>query len=331
MEAVTVSEGQKQLEAILPALEAAQTFKQNSYSVRSNWASKLGGPCERYLYHLRADWDKAEVRDWKGMGELGNLIADHWIRRMSEKGFKILHQELALRDDIARTYQIGGRIDCRISHNGSKPIIAEIKSMNARDWEKINSEDDIRESKTEWIVPYYGQLQIYMLSENEEVGLFVIISKSTLETKLIPIWLDMGYCEWLLKRAERINKAFAEKKPLERIPYSKTCKRCEFRVICLPDLKNEGLDFIDNQELEAILKERDTLEESAEKWEELDKHAKDIAKTVGKDFIVGESYKVEFKNSTMKRVDTKSLPPDVRLKYEVETPIQKISFVPLGG
>ena len=331
MDGITKSQGQVALEALLPVLAGVKQFENKRYPVRSNWASKMGHACERHLYYLRHDWEQAEEKDWKGIGVLGNLCADWWVRDMSAKGFSIIHEQLALKDEIVKKYNIGGRIDCRLSWNGGRPLITEIKSMNERYYAAINTYEDMIDAKAEWIRGYPSQLQIYLLSENEEAGLFVLINKSTLEWKVIPVYLDYTYCEWLLQRAQRVNEANAKGEPPQRIPYSKTCQMCEFKMICLPDIKNEGLDLIDNEHLEALLKERDSLEESADRWLETDKEAKEIAKGVGKDFIVGTSYKCEIRKSETERVDTKSMPPEVKMKYLKKSEMVKVTFVPLSG
>src|SRR5205085_715867 len=100
MASVSISDGQKRLEALVPLLEKHQEFKNTQYPVRSNYASKLGHPCERYLYYMRHDWDKATPRDWKGVGIRGNLVADWWKRYMQEKGFKVIHDQLPLSKEL---------------------------------------------------------------------------------------------------------------------------------------------------------------------------------------------------------------------------------------
>jgi len=330
MNGVIISEGQKNLEALVPILEGHRAFKNTRYPVRSNWASKMGHACERYLYYLRHDWEQASTRDWKGIGILGNLIADWWVREMSAKGFTIIHEQLALSDEMAKKYQIGGRIDCRIGWGNVKPLLTEIKTMHERYYEEINTYEDFRDSRAEWIKGYPAQLQLYLLSQNEESGLFVLINKMTLEWKVIPVYLDMEYCEWLLQRADRVNKANVSGEPPKRIPYGKPCKSCEFAHICLPDIMNEGLDLVDNEHLEAILKERDSLEASADRYLELDTEAKGIAKQIGKDFIVGTSYSVQVKKIPGMRLDTKKIPIEIRTQFEVPTEQTRISFVPLG-
>lgn len=330
--AVTVSQGQKRLEALLPKLEEARAFESKQWPVRSNYASKIGHTCERYLYYLRHDWEKADKKDWKGIGILGNLLASWWSRYMSEKGYILTHGEVSLNDEIAKKYQIGGRIDGRIGWGSdTKPLLYEFKTMNERYYSMVNTYEDFKDSKADWIKGYPAQLQIYMLSENEEAGLFILCNKATLEWKAIPVYLDYEYTEWLLQRVARVNKANDSGTPPERISYCKTCERCEFKKICLPDIVNEELPLIDNDDLELKLLEREKLKPSVERYIELDDDSKELAKKVGKDFIVNESFKVEVKKTVTTRVDLKSMPIEIKSKYEKESETVRVNFVPLVG
>ena len=40
-------------------IRAAATKRWSPYKPTSFWASRLGHPCDRYLYHAMVDWDKA--------------------------------------------------------------------------------------------------------------------------------------------------------------------------------------------------------------------------------------------------------------------------------
>lgn len=331
MASITKSEGQKNLEALLPVLLEKQGFPQKArWAVRSNWASKMGHRCERNLYYMRHDWDKAEQKDWKGIGILGNLLGSWWIREMQSRGFLVIHQEVSLSDEMVKKYQIGGRIDCRVGWADIKPMLTEIKSMDDRYWQDINSYEDLVNSKAEWIRGYPAQIQLYLLSQGEEAGLFVLINKKTLEWKFIPVYLDLAYSEWLLLRADRINKANEAGVPPDRIPYGKTCMRCDFKMICLPDIKNDGLVLIDNDELNHMLDRRRELEEAHSEFETIDRESKAIAKGVGKDFIIGTDWKVEVRVSPGTRIDTKLIPIEEQSKYEVPSSRTEIEFVPLN-
>lgn len=330
MNGVTVSKAQENLEALLPHLTSAQKFENKRWPVRSNWASQMGHPCERFLYHNRHDWDKAVERDWGGVGIRGNLIADWWKRYMQEKGFKVIHDQVPLSDELARKYELGGRIDGRIGWANISPMLYEFKTMQEHEFKRINTYEDFSDSKSDYIRGYPAQIQLYLLSQNEEAGLFVLCNPMNLEWKAIPVYLDYGYTEWLLKRAERVNRANVAGTPPDRIAYGKTCERCKFSTICLPDIKNEGFEMVDDEALKSFLDERKELKDAHDRYEFLDDEAKIMAKKIGKDFIVGSDWAVQFKNSVMTRVDTKAMPIEVRSQYEKETPIQKITFVPLN-
>lgn len=325
---VTKGIGQESIEALIPELEKAQKFERKPYPVKSNWASKMGHPCERHLYYKRTAWDQAIERDWKGIGIRGNLIADWWKRYISEKGFQIIHAELPLRDDLAKKYNIGGKIDGRISWGG-RPVLFEFKTMNSHTYAKINTYEDFKEAKQEWVKGYPAQIQLYLLSEGEEAGLFILCNPETLEWKVIPVYWEDDYCEYLLKRIERVNKAVQNDEPPKRITYSESCKKCEFSHLCLPDVINEGISMVDNEELEALLDRMAEIEDSSDEYDELKKKAKTMVENEEKDFIVGSSWAVRIKHIKVKRVDTKLIQFPERANYEVEKDEKRVTFVPL--
>lgn len=328
--AVTVSQGQKNLEALLPILENARKFENKRFPVRSNWASQMGHPCERFLYHNRHDWEQAIAKDWGGIGIRGNLIADWFKRYMAERGFKIIHDQLPLSDEMAKKYQIGGRIDGRIGWNNIPPMLYEFKTMMEHEFKRINSYDDFQNSKSDYIRGYPAQLQLYLLSMNEEAGLFILCNPMNLEWKIIPVYLDLTYCEWLLQRADRVNKANDDGTPPARIAYGKTCERCPYAAICLPDIKNEGFEMVDDEQLKFLLDIRAETKEDHDRYEEADSEAKTMAKAYGKDFLVGADWSVQIKKRTGTRLDTKALPIEIRSQYEVPIETVTVNFVPLG-
>ncbi len=331
MPSVTIGSGQERIEKLIPHLKAAQKFVQETWPVRSNYASQIGHPCERNLYYRRHDWDKAATRDWGGVGVRGNIIADWWKMYMQKKGFKVIQDQLPLSDEISKKYEIGGRIDGRIGWGDIKPMVYEFKTLNEYAYRDINEYWDFPKSKYEYIRGYPAQIQLYLLSLNEEAGLFILCNPINLEWKIIPVYLDLGYCEWLLQRADRVNKANKTDTPPERIAYGRTCEKCDFAHICLPDQITENpLALIDDTELEAIVKEREGLKESVERFKELDEEAKLMAKKVGKDFILGTDWNVKLKKVEMTRVDPALIPPAEKPKYEVKTEYVKIDFVNLN-
>ena len=79
-----------------------------------------------------------------------------------------------------------------------------------------------------------------------------------------------------------------------------------------------------------LLKEAAALKTNAEDYDAKMTEAKDIAKEIGKDCIVGGEFKIELKRITTKRVDTKAMPIEVRSLYEIETTQTRVEFVPLS-
>ena len=329
--AVKQSERVEQTHRMMEVLSCHQKFENKSWPVRSNYASKAGHACERYLYYMRHDWDKAQTRYWGGVGILGNMIADWWKMYMVGKGFKLIHDQLPLSDEMAKKYQVGGRIDGRIGWGEIKPVLYEFKTMAPHIYDKINSYEDFANASSEYLRAYPAQIQLYLLSLNEEAGLFVLCNKQNLEWKMIPVYLDYAYCEWLLQRLERVNKANEAGTPPPRIGYGKTCETCEFATTCLPDIRNEGLEMVDNERLQFLLDEREAVKEAHKAYELLDEEAKTMAKAVGKNFMVGADWMVEVKKTLGKRIDTKLIPIEERAKYEKPSETVRVEFVPIGA
>lgn len=332
MASVQQSQAVLEVQALTQKLAKDQTFIQKTYPVNANWASQLGHPCERYLFHNRRDWEHKRPRDWKGVGIRGNLIADWWKRYMSEKGYQITQAERPLSKEIRDKYQISGRIDGRIGLPGiSTPRLFEFKTCQPFEFDKINCYEDIAESKKDYIRGYIGQIQIYLLDMDEEAGLFILCNASTLEWKPIIVYLDYSYSEYLLKRAERVNLALFQDKPPQRIPYGKTCQKCDYQHICLPDIKNDGLEMVDQDYLVKILHEAAQLKNAADEYDAKISEAKDIAREIGKDCIVGSDFKIELKTIKTRRVDVNLLPIEVRSQYEVDAVQTRVEFIPINS
>ena len=249
---------------------------------------------------------------------------------MSEKGYTVTEAERPLSQALRERSQISGKIDGRIGLTGTcRPRLYEFKTMNEYEYKRVNTYDDIAENNKDYIKMYVAQIQMYLYDMNEEAGLFIICNASTLEWKAIPVYLDFDYCEWLLQRAERINTHVATNTPPNRIAYGSTCKRCDFAHICLPDIRNEGLELRDETHLVALLKLRVQLRQAADEYKAVDDECKEIAKEIGRDFLV-DGFKCELKDVLVKRVNTKAMPIEVRSQYEIETVQKRVEFIPLN-
>ena len=184
---------------------------------------------------------------------------------------------------------ITGSIDGILVWEGRR-IPFDVKSMKDILFDEINSAEDLMFSKKHWHRKYPAQLQMYLLLTGEEVGCFIMKNKSTGEIK--PIWmqLDYDYAEQLLKRAERVYQALGKEEPGQRVNDFDVCSDCDFKAICLPDIKaGPGVTLIDDVELSGLLDRRFQLEPTAKEFKEIDDTVKEQAKAHGKgDLVCGD-------------------------------------------
>jgi len=266
----------------------------------SNWASRLGHPCERYLTYSRTSWDKvAPISvEKKMLFDLGHVFEQHVAKVYLEKaGFQIVEMDRPVQSEasgLLKRVKIHGKLDfiCRDKDGFEFPV--EVKSAHPSTWDKMETIEDMLFSKHYWVQQYPGQLMIYLLGKNAEVGLFLFINKITAEPKAIWIHQDYTYAEALIQKAERVNKHVDEDTLPDRISYDdNVCGRCDFAGICLPDLVRDEMDVIADPDLEEDLEEREKCKPFHQRYEELDKSVKkrlvDVPKAlVGKFAIIGK-------------------------------------------
>lgn len=290
----------------------AEAFKkeQRVYPCRSNRASSLGHPCERYLVYMRVAWDKKALppvtREYIYNG--GRMIEKHIAMEYLQKaGFNPTNQD---RDFEFKKYGITGHIDCYIENydldNLRQRFPTEIKGISPYDFVKIDSTEDMTKSKKVWVRGYPAQLQTYLLLSEFEYGLFLIINKLTYEPKEIPMAIDYEFCEELVKKAERINNHVAKGTFPERLAEFDVCMNCPFRHICLPDLRAlEGIEILDSGEVEAQIERKIELSPLVKEYNEIDKQIKKTIEgkdklSIGRFFISGKW--IEFtKSATMEQ------------------------------
>lgn len=275
---------------IVKVVKEYKASKQRVYPCHVNRASSLGHPCERYLVYMRTMWDKMELpeitREFIFAG--GRMIEDMALAEMKEAGIEVTNQG---RDFFDEKYKISGHVDCFVAkvENGKKPnrFPCEIKGINSFDFPKINSVEDMLKSKKSWTRAYPAQLQLYMFMSNKEEGLFYIKNKLTYEPKQIWVRLDYGYCEELLQKCERINKHIKEKTMPDQIVDYQTCKTCQAKHFCRPDIVfGDGFGFLEDSEVEGLLERRAKLEKNATEYKNIDKQIKEGLKNHMKDRAV---------------------------------------------
>lgn len=255
----------------------AEAFRkdQRVYPCRSNRASQLGHPCERYLVYMRTAWDKQELPpvELEYIFNGGRVIEKHIaLDYLDRAGFNPTNQG---RDFEYKKFGITGHIDCYIENvdtdNPRQQFACEIKGISPYEFPKIDSAEDMTHSKKVWMRGYPAQLQLYLLMGNKEYGCFLLINKLTYEPKEIWMAIDYQFCEELVKKAERINHHVSNNTLPERTEELDICMKCAFKHLCLPDLKNaEGIQIIDDKEIDLSLERYYELKPLVKEYEELD-------------------------------------------------------------
>lgn len=247
---------------------------------RSNWASSLGHPCARYGVHRRVDWQTKPLHSstTQMIFNGGKMIEKHIAKDYLERaGYDIVEHDRPISSDrtgLMKKLDIGGKLDF-ICRKGNFEFPVEVKSMQSYDWEKINTIEDLLFSKKVWHKTYPGQLTLYLLGKDYEIGCFLTINKATFEPKIIWVHLDMTYAEELAQRAELINKHLAAKTYPDRIPYDdQICGKCDFAKVCLGDVLRTEAEILTSEDLISKIEKRETLKEPAKEYKDLDDEIK---------------------------------------------------------
>lgn len=238
-------------------------------------ASSLGNECERFLFYEQTAWEMRAPHPASAQAifDLGNQLEDFVLRELEDSGVQVLQKQ---RDYVDRRYGITGHIDAKLVPPGwtGKPLPAEVKGLNPYTAESIETIDDIRNSRQAWVRKYYAQLQVYLLLDNTELGVFVVLNKVSGQLEFIDCPLDYEFAESLLKRAERVSAAVRLNEPPPRHQTAE-CQRCPFAHVCNPDIDfGSGVEFFDDAEVLALLKRRDELQAAADEFDAVDKAIK---------------------------------------------------------
>jgi len=231
----------------------------------------MGDPCLRRLVYERTSWQAKALHDvgLQYIFDLGKEQEKIVLDDLREAGLDVVEQQ---RPFDWTQYEISGRVDCKISVNGST-IPVEIKGLSPWIWESLNSVADMFAAKQVWARKMPAQLTLYLLMDNKEEGLFLFKNKVTGRLKQIPMYIDYLYGEELIRKAETINKHMAKDTLPDRTTEQALCEDCSFAHICLPEINREASLLID-EEIEGMLDQRGKLKEAVAEYEELDKEIK---------------------------------------------------------
>lgn len=234
-------------------------------------ASEIGHPCERYLVLSITNWadKKPHGPEVEFIFEGGRAVEELAIKDLEDAGFKVYRPEpdKAIMESKPR---ITGHIDVRVDFGSGQVHTGEIKGLNVFDWEKLNTVQDFFDSKKPWIQKYPAQLMTYLYIKGEERGFFYLKSIPRFQPKLIWVDLDLEYMEHILQKTERIEKHVANGTMAEQIDDPEVCQHCAFLHICLPEIRQKTLEFIDDDELLDKLQKRTELEDGYREYNHLD-------------------------------------------------------------
>ena len=264
-----------------------------------NRISGLDDPCVRRLFYRRTAWDKATTRDdrFQGILETGNVLEPVIERIVSECGqaatpnFRIVGSQTPTKDNLLKKFQISGSIDGFIQVKNDDEFwetlgVVDIKTSDPNIYRSLNCYEDL--SKYAWTRKYRGQLMLYALAHNLTRCCILFVNKSNLyEMKDIWFEVDFDYTEELLQKAEQVNKAIETDTPPEKYNNPDVCPNCEFVHICLPEYSTGGnMKVEENEELEGILEQIETLRELDKEYKDLEK-ARDLILVKGQDVTCG--------------------------------------------
>lgn len=250
-------------------------------------ASSIGVECDAFLFLEQTAWEKRvpPTPEMQCIFDLGNEMEMVTFRELEAMGVQVLQRG---KDYVDRRYNITGHIDGKLRIDGfPKPIPAEIKGLNPYTAGSIETIDHIRHHPQAWVRKYYAQLQIYLLLDESELGVFVLKNKSTGQVVFVDCPLDYAYAESLLAKAERVGAAVKSGTfPARNV--SDDCMGCAFVHVCQPDIEfTKGVEFFENTEIAEMLRRREELAASAKEFDAVDKAIKAALPKKGQ-LIVGD-------------------------------------------
>lgn len=262
-------------------------------------ASSIGHPCDRFHFHSLKNWHEKPLHSavLQSIFDEGNLHESAVLRMLSELGFQVQEQQRAFQIEKPL---ITGHVDGFLVHEGRRYPF-DVKSIQDFDFKKINTAEDLLKSRKIHQRNYVAQVQMYLLQSCEEEGFLLFKSKQTGEIKTVWMKIDMAFCEELLQRAERVYAAAANNTPPARIDDVDMCGKCDFRHVCLPDLKYDAMvGMLAGDEIPEKLTRREELKPFIEEYETLDEDVKTVAKAAGKGEYACGDFIVRVKEQTRK-------------------------------
>lgn len=262
-------------EEIIERIKEGKGKKIKTYPQYVTRSSEVGHPCERYLVYSITNWaDKAPYdRELQFIFEGGNKVEDLAVQDFIDAGFLVYRPEPTA--SMAETKPaISGHLDFRVDFGDGKPITIECKGLSKYDWDYLNTYEDFFTSKKVYIRKYPAQIQMYMYFKAEDLAYFYLKSIPGFQPKLIPVHLDYDYVESILKKTERVENHIKNHTLPDQITDYSVCEHCGFLHLCLPEMKRQPMEMIDDGEFEQKLARHQELKPFTKEYDELDKEIK---------------------------------------------------------
>lgn len=281
----------------------------------TNRASQAGIECARRLQWHRTRWQNAAAPDvsLERRFFLGRVLEPEIIELLRKAGFAI---EQSQRDLTWPQFQLTGHIDGLVTIDGQKLVI-DIKTASRFSFEKVRkagSASDLLADRRSYVRGYVTQVALYALLLGLPGGLLFFFDKDSGATHTVPVMLDddavLEAAEATLKRFQRVNEFTAAGQDVPPFPGSH-CKDCPFLGACSPQREfGNVLSILDDEEVEALLEEREANAEAASAFDEADKALKERFSAAGESLI--GSWHVTVKETQTTQYD---IPKDIRSQY----------------
>jgi CRISPR/Cas system-associated exonuclease Cas4 (RecB family) len=219
----------------------------------------------------RTRWSEKSTHDvgLELIFRLGNEFEDMVVRQLQDARVRVVEQQKSY---DWKKYQVTGHIDGQILGEDGELYPFDIKSSSPFVFDSIHTIDDLKNGKYSYLRNYPVQLNLYLLMEERERGLFIFVNK--VNGRLKEIWMDLDYAlgEETLLKCEAINAHVAAGTVPEPIPYSEDiCGRCPFKHVCLPERIGQEIEIVDDAELSAALDRFHELKPLSKEYDELGK------------------------------------------------------------
>jgi CRISPR/Cas system-associated exonuclease Cas4 (RecB family) len=314
------------IEKISEALNLSLRAKIKRYH-RNNFIASDIHECDRYMVYSVLNWQDRPLHNegLQALFDSGNKEERNVISRLLDLGIEIVHQQTPFEIRNRAGEKIcTGQIDGAIRQE--RDIIPfEIKSMSPLIFAGIKGIESFQ--KKPHLRKYLRQMQLYLYGKEKEAGLFILSDFRQL--KMLPVALDLGECEQIVGRLERLWECVKKKELPEKTCFHGLCDTCAFNHICLPDSDNDGAKIIDNAELEITLERYNELKPIAKEYEEVADLLKDTFTGISS-ALVGGNWQITGQERKRSAVNTKLLPDEIRKEYTEETTFWVSKFTKLG-